>query len=742
MTTSAPTRPRPSFPRRKLALAVLCALACRPGATTESIPPAADPSARGHGPAPIVPPSDASFTYPAATRGDVADVYHGVKIADPYRWLEDMDSPQTRAWIEAENALTDAHLEGIAARPKLLARLEQLWNYERWGVPTRQAGQLVVARNDGLQNQSPIYVLDDKGSERLLLDPNTLSDDGTVALAGQAFSHDGKRMAYGTSASGSDWQVWRVRDVATGTDTSDELQWIKFASPAWTKDGKGLFYPRYAEPKAGAALSGENYDQKVYFHRLGTPQSADTLVYARADQPKWGYDTEVSDDGRWLVMTVRIGTDPKNTVLLQDLRKPAKGRPTIELLTGFTAKWEFVGSDGDTLWFRTDEGAPRSKLVAIDVRKPSVHRDVIAESLRTLQTVHLVGDRFVASYLDNAQSRVAIHRVDGSLERELELPGIGTVAGFGGKRSDRETYFSFTGFATPTEVWRLDPTTGATTPWRKPKVAFDPADYVTEQVFYKSADGTTIPMFVSHRRGLEKNGNNPTYLFGYGGFDISLTPSFSVPNLVWMEQGGIYAVPNLRGGGEFGEAWHQAGTKLDKQNVFDDFIAAAEYLVAQRYTKPAKLGIGGRSNGGLLVGAVLTQRPDLFGAALPGVGVLDMLRFDKFTIGWAWTSDYGSTANPDEFAALLAYSPYHNVRMGTQYPPTLVYTADHDDRVVPLHSYKFTAALQYAQGGRAPVLIRVDTKSGHGAGKPTRKQIEEWADLWSFLVFHLRMELP
>jgi prolyl oligopeptidase len=584
-------------------------------------------------------------------------------------------------------------------------------------------------------------VLDKQGKERLLLDPNTLASDGTVALAGQAFSDDGTRMAYGTSSSGSDWQIWKIRDVASRSDATDELKWIKFSGPTWTKDGKGLFYPRYDEPKPGESLSGENYGQKVFFHEVGTPQSDDVLVYARKDKPKWGYDTKVTDDGRWLVMTVRIGTDPKNTIIVQDLRKPLKGRKSIELLPGFTARWRFVGSEGDTLWFVTDEGAPRGKLVAIDAKKPKQRKELIPESMRTLQGVNVVGDRFIASWLENAQSKVSIHTLDGKQERELELPGIGTVGGFTGKRKDAETYFSFTGFATPNEIWKLDVASGKTESWRKPKLAFDPADYVTEQVFYPSADGTQIPMFISHKRRLAKNGSAPTYLFGYGGFNVSLTPAFSVPNLVWMEMGGVYAVPNLRGGGEFGESWHQAGIKLVKQNVFDDFVAAAEYLVANKWTKKEKLAIGGRSNGGLLVGAVMTQRPDLFGAALPGVGVMDMLRFEKFTIGWAWASDYGSVANADEFTALLAYSPYHNLKEGTSYPPTMIYTADHDDRVVPAHSYKFAAALQHAQKpGGAPVLIRIDTKSGHGAGKPTSKQIDEWADLWGFLVHHLRMD--
>jgi len=452
----------------------------------------------------------------------------------------------------------------------------------------------------------------------------------------------------------------------------------------------------------------------------------------------------VTEDGRWLVITVRIGTDPKTSVFVQDARRQGRSKQakTLEVLPGFTARFKVVGSEGDTLWLFTDDGAPRGRLVAVDIKRPGkAHwKPLIPESTRTLTDVKVVGDRFVATWLEDAQSKVSIHTIDGKLERDLALPGIGTVSGFTGKRGDKETWFSFTGFATPPEIWKLDPKTGKSEPWKRPKVAFDPADYETHQVFYTSKDGTKVPMFVSHKQGLAKTGANPTYLYGYGGFNISLTPSFSVANVVWMEMGGILAVPNLRGGGEYGEEWHAAGTKLVKQNVFDDFIAAAEYLVREKYTRTDKLAIGGRSNGGLLVGAAITQRPELFGAALPGVGVMDMLRFDEFTIGWAWRSDYGSPDDPQEWKALFAYSPYHNVAPGTAYPPTLVYTADHDDRVVPAHSYKFIAALQHAQKGDAPVLIRIDTKSGHGAGKPTSKQIEEWGDLWGFLAHHLAID--
>ncbi len=729
--------------RRVLVLLSLL-VACRAGTNLDvgpaTPPPVVDtPIGDADGPA------AAAITYPASERIDHVDDYHGTKVPDPYRWLEDMESEATRKWIGAQNDVTFAHLGTIPARKAIGERLKQLWNFERWSVPAREGKHLVVGKNDGLQNQNVLYVLDDAGQERVLLDPNTLSKDGTVALAGTVYTHDGSKVAYGLSASGSDWQVWKVRDVATGTDATDELKWIKFNEPTWAKDGRGFYYARYDEPKPGEELANLNFDQKVYWHELGTPQSADSLVYARPDHKEWGFDPEVTEDGRWLVITVRIGTDPKTSVFVQAAKRTAK-KPakTIEVLPGFTARFKVVGSQGDTLWLLTDDGAPRGRLVAVDITKPGkAHwKTLIPESMRTLTDVKVVADRFVATWLEDAQSKVSIHALTGVPERELALPGIGTVGGFTGKRSDKDTFFSFTSFATPTEIWKLDPASGKTESWKRPKVAFDPNDYETRQVFYESKDGTKVPMFVSHKKGLAKDGKNPTYLFGYGGFNVSLTPSFSVANLVWMEMGGIYAVPNLRGGGEYGEEWHAAGTKLAKQNVFDDFIAAAEFLVKEKYTSTPKLAIGGRSNGGLLVGAVLTQRPDLFGAALPGVGVMDMLRFDDFTIGWAWRSDYGSPDDPKEFQALLAYSPYHNTKPGTAYPPTLVYTADHDDRVVPAHSYKFIAALQHAQRSSAPVLIRIDTKSGHGAGKPTTKQIEEWADLWGFLAHHLDVRAP
>ena len=691
--------------------------------------------------APTTPEISPGLRYPDAPRSEVQDEYHGVKVADPYRWLEAMDSPETRRWIDAENALTAEQLAKMSARGPLERRLRELWNYERWSAPSIEGAELVVAHNDGLQNQAVLYTLGKGEQRKLLLDPNALSKDGTVALGSFAFSNDGKRMAYGLAEAGSDWQVWRVRDVASATDTPDVLRWVKFSGASWSHDDRGFYYSRFDEPKSGDELTQQNYHQKVYYHRLGQPQSADTLIYARPDHKEWGFGATVSEDGRWLILSVGVGTDPKNSIFVQDLRVPVAQRQTLELLPNFTAKFDFLGNDGDTLWFLTDDSAARRRVIAIDVRQPqkSAWRELIAEGPDTIESVSAVGERLIVTWLENAHTKVTIHRLDGTLERELPLPGIGSAGGFSGKRRDHETYFWYGSFSVPTEIWKLEVKSGKTSLWRRPQVAFDPADYETQQVWYRSADGTKVPMFLCSRKGLAHNGQAPTYLYGYGGFEISLTPSFSVPNLVWMEMGGLLAVPNLRGGGEFGREWHDAGVKLHKQNVFDDFIAAAEYLINDGYTQKSKLAIGGRSNGGLLVGAAITQRPDLFGAALPGVGVLDMLRFNQFTIGWAWESDYGSPKNAAEFAALRAYSPYHNVRTGS-YPATLIYTADHDDRVVPLHSYKFAAALQHAQTGPAPILIRIDTKAGHGAGKPTSKQIEEWADLWGFLVEQLGID--
>jgi len=684
-----------------------------------------------------------SPAYPAAKKVEQVDDYHGTKVADPYRWLEDLDSAETKAWVEAQNKLTNAYLAEIPARKQIKERLTKLWNYERYGIPFREGNRYFYTRNDGLQNQSVLYTVADLSDEpRVLLDPNKLSADGTVALAGTAMSRDGKLMAYGLSASGSDWSEWRVRNVETGQDLPDTVKWVKFSGASWTPDGKGFFYSRYDEPKTGAQLASVNEYQKLYYHRLGTPQAEDALIYERRDQKDWGFSGNVTDDGRYLIIHVWVGTDPKSRIYYKDLQ--AKDAPIVKLLDDFDAAYNFVNNDGPVFWFMTDKDAPRYKIIAVDTRQPERRnwKTIIPETAETIDGVNVVNNMFVLSYLKDARAQVKVHQADGKFVREVALPGIGSVAGFNGKRTDKETFYAYSGFTTPTTIYRYDVTTGRSSIFRQPKVDFNPNDYETKQIFYTSKDGTRVPMFITHKKNVKLDGTNPTLLYGYGGFNSSTTPGFSVGRLVWMEMGGVYAVANLRGGGEYGKEWHEAGMKLKKQNVFDDFIAAAEWLIANKYTSSPKLAIHGGSNGGLLVGAAITQRPDLFGAAIPAVGVMDMLRFTKFTIGAAWTSDYGSPDNPEEFKALYAYSPLHNLKPGANYPPTLVTTADHDDRVWPGHSFKFAAAMQAAQGSPAPVLIRIETKAGHGAGKPTSKSIEEIADMWGFLVRTLNMNAP
>jgi prolyl oligopeptidase len=681
--------------------------------------------------------------YPVTARTNQVDFYHSVRVEDPYRWLEDDNAPDTRAWVEAQNRVTFDYLAQIPERPALRERLTRLWNFERYGLPFKEGGRYFYFKNDGLQNQSVLYTLSSLEAEpRVLLDPNQLSADGTVALSGVALSDDGQHLAYGLSRSGSDWQEWRVRRVDTGEDLADEIRWVKFSGAAWSKDGRGFFYSRYDEPDEAGRLTQVNKFQKLFYHRLGTPQAEDRLVYHRPDQPDWGFQGSVTEDGHYLMITVTQGTDPRNRAFYRDLSTP--DAPVVELLNDFDASYNFVANDGPVFWFVTDLDAPRSRLIAIDTRTPrrSHWREVIPQATETLTSASVVGGKLIASYLKDARSQIKVFDLEGRFLNELELPGIGSASGFGGKRTDSETFYSFTSFSTPATIFRYDVASGASTVFRAPQVAFNPADYETRQVFYRSKDGTRVPMFITHKKGIALDGRNPTLLYGYGGFNISLTPSFSVANLVWMEMGGVYAVPNLRGGGEYGEEWHQAGTKLRKQNVFEDFIAAAEWLIANRYTSPRRLAIAGGSNGGLLVGACMTQRPDLFAAALPAVGVMDMLRFHQFTIGWAWTSDYGSSDHPEEFKALYAYSPLHNLKPGVRYPATLITTADHDDRVVPAHSFKFAARLQECHAGGPPVLIRIETKAGHGAGKPTAKLIEEAADRWAFLVAVLGLKVP
>ena len=678
--------------------------------------------------------------YPKTKTVEQVDDYHGVKVADPYRWLEDLDSEETAAWVREQNELTFGWLSQIPAREEIRERLTRLWDFEKYGIPFKEGDRYFYSRNEGLQNQSVIYVTESlDGTPRVLLDPNQWSDDGTVALAGLSITDDGRLAAYGRSQAGSDWIEYRVRDVETGEDLIDHLKWIKFSGAAWKKDGSGFFYSRYDEPK-GHELAGVNKDQKLFFHRLGTPQEEDELVYYDPAHPDWGYGGYVTEDGRYLIISISQGTERKNRVYYKDLEQP--GAPIVKLLDEFDAQYGFINHDGPVFWFFTDLDASRGRVIAVDTRRPQPEnwREIIPQKEEVLEGANVVNDMFVASYLKDAHTLVRIFDLQGRHLRDVELPGLGSVGGFGGKRTDRETFYGYTSFSVPFTIYHYDLVTGQSRLFRKPKVDFDPDAYVTKQVLYTSKDGTRVPMFITHRKDLELNGDNPAFLYGYGGFNASLTPYFSVSRVILMEMGAVYAMPNLRGGGEYGKEWHEAGKLHKKQNTFDDFIAAAEWLIQNKYTNPRKLAIAGGSNGGLLVGACMTQRPELFGAALPAVGVMDMLRFHKYTIGWAWMSDYGNPDDPADFRVLYAYSPLHNIKPGVCYPATLATTADHDDRVVPAHSFKFIAALQAAQGCDNPILIRIETRAGHGGGKPTQKIIEEVSDQWAFLVRVLGMD--
>jgi prolyl oligopeptidase len=678
-------------------------------------------------------PSPPKLVYPATHRGDVTDQYHGVTLADPYRWLEDAESDATAAWVKAQNEKTRAYLDTIAQRPQLVNRLTELWNYERFGIPERRGETYFFTHNDGLQNQNVLYKTRSLDAPReILLDPNTLSQDGTVALSSWAPTRDGKLIAYSLADGGSDWRTIRVREVATGNELGDEIRWVKFSPIAWLPDASGFFYCRYDAPQPGQELSGTNYFQKLYFHRLGQPQSDDTLIYKRDDEKEWGFSPIVSEDGSLLVISNWRSTERVSQIFVKDLADPNSSvRP---LITGFDAEYDFVERQGDELFFLTDSDAPRRRLIAVNVNDGSSRREVIATGDDVLESVSLFGDRFFANHLKDARSLVKLFSIDGMPIRELDLPGLGTASGFGGLRDADETFFTFTNYITPASVYRLDLKTDEVTLWRQPEVAIDVDAYQTEQIFFESRDGTKVPMVITRHRDTKLDGNNRTLLYGYGGFDISLTPTFSPAVAGWLDSGGIYAVANLRGGGEYGRQWHESGMLFNKQNVFDDFIAAAETLIKLGYTTPQRLAIRGGSNGGLLVGAVMTQRPDLFGACLPAVGVLDMLRFHKFTIGWAWVGEYGSSDDAKQFEYLMTYSPLHRLKPGTCYPATLITTADSDDRVVPAHSFKFAAALQHAQGCDAPTLIRIETRAGHGAGTPV---IDEYADLWAFLIDNL-----
>lgn len=682
---------------------------------------------------------DPDLNYPQARQGDVVDTIAGVEVPDPYRWLENPDDPEVRSWIEAENELTFAYLRDIPQRKQIENRLTELWDYAKYSVPFHKGDRYFWFKNDGLQNQSVLYTADSyDGTPRVLLDPNKLSEDGTVALNGIFTSDNGDLLVYGVSDGGSDWVKFRIRDIRTGNDFPETIEWVKFSGASWTNDNDGFYYSRYDEP-AGNELTSANYYQKVYYHKLGTEQSEDRLIYQRKDEKEWGFAANVTEDGDYLILSVWQGTDPRNRVFYKALNRD--DAQVVELIPQLEADYSFVGNQGPTFFFYTNLDAPRGRVVAININHPDKAdwKEIIPQSRNKLAGVNIVNHQFIAEYLEDAKSQVKIYDLAGKLVRDLDLPGIGSAAGFGGEMDDTETFYSFESFNRPPTIYRLDLVSGQSSIVRKPEIRINPDDYVVEQVFYNSKDGTRVPMFICHKRGIKPTGDNPTLLYGYGGFNISLTPRFSVSNLVWMEMGGVYAQPNLRGGGEYGQEWHDAGRLKNKQNVFDDFITAGEYLIANKWTNPDKLAIAGGSNGGLLVGACLTQRPDLFAAALPAVGVLDMLRFHKFTIGWAWTSDYGSPDDPEMFAILRAYSPYHNIRKGEHYPATLITTGDHDDRVVPAHSFKFAAALQAAQAGHDPVLIRIETRAGHGAGKPTKMLIEELADRYAFLVKTLNM---
>ena len=680
---------------------------------------------------------EGDIAYPDTRKVDTVDVYHGTKVADPYRWLEDLDSEATEQWIDKQNKITYPYLEKLPARDSINNRLTRLWDYPKYGVPFRENDLYFYRHNDGLQNQSVLYVTGNpEQTGRVLLDPNKLSEDGTAALASYSVSDDGEKLAYGISRSGSDWRTFYVRDVETGTDMADTLNWIKFSGVSWGPEDEGFYYSRYPEPKEGEKYESQNKNMKVYYHKLGTDQQEDRLVYERPDQPDWGLYSYLSDDDKYLLFHITEGTDPSNRFYYKNLQK--EDAEVVKLLNDFDASYSYITNEDSLFYFKTNRNAPRSKVIAINIHRPdSAHwQTVIPEKEEVLESVSVVNHQLVANYLVDAHSNVRIYAMDGAHVTDVELPTLGTVSGFSGEKEDSVAYYSFTSFTYPSTVFKYDFSKGESSVYRQPEVDFNPDDYVVKQEFYRSKDGTRVPMFIIHKKGLKRDGTNPTWLYGYGGFNISLTPSFQLTRLVWMERGGVYAVANIRGGGEYGKKWHQAGTKEDKQNVFDDFIAAGEYLIEEDYTSSDHLAISGGSNGGLLVGACMTQRPDLYSVAMPAVGVLDMLRYHKFTIGWAWASDYGTSDDSTAFEYLYDYSPLHNVEQGTSYPATLITTADHDDRVVPSHSFKFAATLQEKHEGEAPVLIRVETKAGHGAGKPTSKRIQEATDRLSFAGYH------
>lgn len=686
----------------------------------------------------------AALSYPDAARGPQVDDYHGTRVPDPYRWMESIDAPSTQSWVAAEQRLSRQFLDSLPGRAGLAERLRNVWNFERWSPPVRYGKTWIFTHNDGLQNQSVVFVTGDPVEQaRVLIDPNTLSADGTVALREMAMSPDGRLLAYALSEAGSDWQVWHVRDVASGKDLPDKLEWSKFAGASWRKDGSGFYYTAYDPPAADNPLKAANKYQKLYFHRLGSAQSDDALIYTRRDDPDWFIDANVTDDGHYLVLQTALGTDVRNAVSVQDLSTPQA--PVVPIIPTPTATYDVIGNVGTTLLVRTDRGAPRYRIVAMDVGhpQPSRWRPVVPESADTIDSATLVGGQIIVHRLKDARTAVERYTPAGQLLGSVELPGLGTAVGFQGHDDDTQVYYRYSSFSSPPSVYRVDLADGKVTPWRAPALkGYVPDDYQTAQVFFRSKDGTRIPMFITASKQVHRSGANPTILYGYGGFNSSLMPDFTARIAAWIQMGGVYAVANLRGGGEYGRAWHEAGMKTHKQNVFDDFIAAAQYLSESHWTNPKRLAILGGSNGGLLIGAVEEQRPDIAAAAVAQVGVMDMLRFREFTVGKAWEADYGSVDDPQEFRALYAYSPYHNVRTGVSYPATLIMTGDHDDRVFPAHSFKFAAAMQHADPRGNPILLRVETRAGHGQGLPTEKLIDQVVDIYSFVFRSFDMAPP
>jgi prolyl oligopeptidase len=689
----------------------------------------------GLSPAPATP-----LVYPITARVNVTDKYHGVVVEDPYRWLEDLDSDATRHWVEAENNVSKPRLEALPHREWVKQRLTALWSYERFGIPVKEGGRYFFLRNDGKQNQSVLFVSDSvELPGKVLFDPNAVREDATISLADFTPSRKGDVVAYALSDGGTDWQTWKFRRVSDGKDLTDTLRYTKFWGVSWALDGSGVYYSRY--PSLPDGRGDDAGRPAIYFHRMGQPQEQDKLIYAVSDHPTRVPTGRVTEDGRYLIVTLFDGYERNGVSILDLTDSSAKVKP---LFYAWDALYSYVGSHNDLLFFNTTKDAPNRRVIAVDAKQPTVAwTTIVPEQDYALEEAEYVGGRIIAKYVRDAHSLVRVYEMGGRSAGEIALPGLGQVAGFTGEGKDNETFFSYTDYLTPTKVFRYEVSSNTTSVWRAPSIPASTDAYMTEQVFYKSKDGTRIPMFITHRRDMARDGNQPLLLYGYGGFDVSVTPTFRPSVLAWLEMGGVYAEANLRGGGEYGEAWHRAGTLTNKQNVFDDFISAAEYLISERYTRTGRLGIQGRSNGGLLVGAALTQRPDLFAVALPTVGVLDMLRYHTASANARqWSSDYGLSEDAQQFQALYAYSPYHNVKKLVCYPPTLITTADHDDRVAPWHSFKFAAALQAAQVCSNPILIRIETRAGHGAGKPVWMQIEDVADQWAFAAKALGMAIP